>query len=386
MRVLVLGGTGTMGSELVKMLAADGSNRVVAVSRHPGDVEGVRYVIGNAFDVKFLRGLLEEHYDVIVDFMWYDDKTIAAVLPLFLDNCGQYFFMSSAAVCAPSNSPINEETTRYLDVLSNGGLGHYNDYHLLKARAEDVVRHAPGCNWTVVRPHVTFGPRNLPLVLWNIEVWLKRMEIGMPIALPVDVLNKKTTFTPAAHVARQISRLIGIKQALGEVVQVGSESVHEWGEVVEACIECLRSRGLDPKVRMVALEEFYRKCPNVAGRLKYDRNLNRVFDLKKYKRLTGDGNADAESMSVSIDKCIERSFSRIKGFIRPEVMHQHLANDVLCGCRIPFCNFSGRDKLLYSLRSAGVGERAAIACVYPGRALSQASGFFKRITRRSRVK
>ena len=70
MKILVLGGTGAMGVDLVKNLARRGENvTVTSRIKRKSELENVRYIQGNAHDSVFLQTLLNDNFDVIVD-LW----------------------------------------------------------------------------------------------------------------------------------------------------------------------------------------------------------------------------------------------------------------------------------------------------------------------------
>lgn len=74
MRILIMGGTGAMGSHLVGILAADPANELTVTTRKefPSVENGcIRYVRGNAHDIGFVRSLVPvgAKWDCIVDFM-----------------------------------------------------------------------------------------------------------------------------------------------------------------------------------------------------------------------------------------------------------------------------------------------------------------------------
>ena len=75
MRVLMLGGTGAMGRPLAKILASRGAEVVITSrSRSGSDKKGMEYRQGDAHDIGFLKRLLKDFYDVIIDFMVYGEE------------------------------------------------------------------------------------------------------------------------------------------------------------------------------------------------------------------------------------------------------------------------------------------------------------------------
>ncbi|MCD8184137.1 MAG: NAD-dependent epimerase/dehydratase family protein [Bacteroides sp.] len=94
MNILVLGGTGAMGSYIVKILAKQGYEvDVTSRKRHKDREESIHYIQGNAHEVDFVIQLLtSEHYIAIIDFMLYTTHEFEEVYKIYLDYTDQYFF------------------------------------------------------------------------------------------------------------------------------------------------------------------------------------------------------------------------------------------------------------------------------------------------------
>ena len=163
MIILVLGGTGAMGSPLVKMLSH--SNVVYVTSRKQHlSTSNVKYIQGDAKNIEFLTRVLQERkYDAIVDFMVHGIEAFREISPIMLDNTKQYVFISSARVYAQSEEPITENTPRLLDVSTDQQYLQTNEYALAKAREENVLLESNRNNYTIVRPSITYNTYRLQL-------------------------------------------------------------------------------------------------------------------------------------------------------------------------------------------------------------------------------
>lgn len=309
MRLLVLGGTGVMGAPLVKLLSEDNRNSVYVVSRHQVKYENnVHQITGNAFDVDFLKSVLTERYDAIVDFLWYDENTLPKSLPHLLAATDQYISLSSAAVYVDSSQTIDEDTPRILDVVNKMEADKSREYHFIKARTEDIVKSCTSKNWTIVRPHVTFNKTRIPLCTWEKNVWLFRAVNGLPVAIPKDCLDKKTTFTCGFQVASQIRNLIGKKEALGEIFQLGSEDIYTWGEILQILNDILSEKGFGMKIVNCSSEAIAKEIPFMKSRFHYDRLLNRTFSTQKYRTITGD-----YSNYPKLKECVQDCLAGLSG-------------------------------------------------------------------------
>ena len=101
MKILVLGGTGAIGVDLVQILADRGSEvHVTSRQERKSKHRNIIYIKGNAQNKKFLDSLLIAKYDAIVDFMSYDTDTFAERVGSLLDHTKQYVYLSSSRVYA----------------------------------------------------------------------------------------------------------------------------------------------------------------------------------------------------------------------------------------------------------------------------------------------
>ena len=87
-KILVLGGTGAMGSYLVPELAKAGY-QVDVVSLDKGTSE-IAYYQADGYNLSFIKRLLHTTYDAVVDFLIYTTMEFADRFELFLKNTGHY--------------------------------------------------------------------------------------------------------------------------------------------------------------------------------------------------------------------------------------------------------------------------------------------------------
>lgn len=95
-KILLLGGTGAMGMHLVQLLTNTEHHVVVTSRRSRQGHDNITYVLGNAHDDIFLRSLLKQGFEVIVDFMVYNTLEFQKRYSLLLGSCEQYVFISSS--------------------------------------------------------------------------------------------------------------------------------------------------------------------------------------------------------------------------------------------------------------------------------------------------
>lgn len=282
MKILALGATGAIGRQLVAILAKDPAHEIYITTRRARqDQCAIRYLQGNALNRALLDDILQQDWDVIVDFMVYDTPTFQSRVAALLSATKQYIFTSSARVFANSDTPITEKSPRLLDVSDDEDFLTSDEYALTKARQEDLLTSSSHNNWTIVRPYITFGKGRLQLGTLEKESWLYRATQGRSIVFCQDLMDKQTTLTDGAVVADMIANLIGQPMALGEDFNLtGLETTH-WGAVVDLYCDALEQHlGQRPRLVLQDFETFCEGAPSVA-QVKYDRIFHRVFDPSK---------------------------------------------------------------------------------------------------------
>ena len=297
-RALLLGGTGAMGSHLTSLLAHDGWD--VTVTSRSGRISGdpnVTYARGDAHDPAFLGDVISQGWDVVVDFMVWSTGAFRDVRDLLLGSCRQYVFLSSYRVFA--NSPvIDERSPRLLDVSEDVEYLATDEYALAKARQEDLLRASERGNWTIVRPAITYSSGRLQLCTLECGEWLTMVLGGHPVPLPAEMLAKQTTMTWGGDVALMISRLMGLREALGEDYDVCTSRHRSWAEVVEIY------RSLLPfEVQRVALSAFEWACGS-PWQCRYDRMYDRVMNNSKVLVATGLSESDLTDLADGLTSAV----------------------------------------------------------------------------------
>ena len=285
MKILILGGTGAMGVHLVDLLSTNPDCRITVTSRsYRKGKRNVSYVQGNGHDMAFLKTLLKDKYDVIVDFMNYRTEEFRERYQLLLNACGQYVYLSSSRVYANSDYPITEESPRLLDVTKNTEYLNTDEYALAKARQENLLRESGHKNWTIIRPYITYSEIRLQLGVLEKEAWLYRALQGRTIVFSKDIAERMTTLTYGLDVARAMTVLIGREEAKGEAFHITTPESIRWSDVLNIYLDVLEQE--TNKRPKVLLTETSLNLQYDWGKyqVKYDRLFNRTFDNSKIEK------------------------------------------------------------------------------------------------------
>ena len=302
MNILILGGTGSIGSALVNLLRNTSWN-VAITSRKKKDCAGnITYIEGNAHDLHFLRDCLKkEKWDAIVDFMTYTTEEFSKKYELFLSSTSQYFFLSSSRVYADSHDPLTENSARLLDVCNDIEYLKTDEYALAKARQENLLMMSASKNWTIIRPYKTYNSYRMQLGMFKKEDWLYRVLMGKTLAFPKIVAQKRTTLTFAEDVAIGIKELIGNPEALGEAFHITTTESFTWEEIYSQYVVVLQNL-FHKNIKVLYVDNTFFDVWN-KYQIIYDCNYDRVFDNSKINRVTN-GKIKYTNFSNGCSRCL----------------------------------------------------------------------------------
>lgn len=304
MDILVLGGTGAMGVPVVQLLRREGHTLYVTSRSQKDSVNHIKYIQGDAKDNNFLSTLLERQYDAIIDFMVYDSDALEERIDKLLAVTKQYCFFSSSRVYAESKEPITEESPRLLDVCKDKIYLNTNEYALDKAREENILKKCGKNNWTIIRPYITYNDYRLQLGVYEKENWLYRALQGRTIVIPQDIVERTTTLTYGLDVAAAIVKLIGNKDAYGEIYHIVSTQAVTWEQILNVYLDTIEEKkGFRPKVKYIENSKLLQEIWN-PWQIKYDRLYDRLFDNSKILDMCD--NCRFKEYQVGLKECMNR--------------------------------------------------------------------------------
>lgn len=289
MKILLLGGTGAIGKDLSAALEKRGMQVDVTTRADRAESSNVRYLKGDARDNAFLKKILQNRYNVVVDFMTYSTEEFAKRVNILLESTGQYVFLSSARVYADSHgNPITEESQRILDTITDQKYIELDEYALSKARQEDCLRKSVRKNWTIIRPYITYNDERLQLGVLEKERWLYRALRGRTIVFQKDIAAKVTTMTFGQDVAFAMADIVGNPKAHGEVFQIAGSDSLDWMSILEIYLDTLEALlGRRPDVFWERDAEQMSNALECQYQVKYDRLFERRFDSQKLDVIRG---------------------------------------------------------------------------------------------------
>ena len=133
MKVLFIGGSGNISSEVSKYAISKGIDLYHLNRGNRPTLTGIKNLIGDIHDVESMKKVLEGHeWDVVVNWIAFKPNDVLQDIELFKGKTNQYIFISSAsAYQKPPKFPIITEDTP----LENP----FWDYSRDKIACEDVL-------------------------------------------------------------------------------------------------------------------------------------------------------------------------------------------------------------------------------------------------------
>lgn len=287
MKILFIGGTGTISSSITRQLAQKEGYELTILNRghKKEDVpDSVRQLIGDINNEEEIKALLAgEFFDVVGEFVAFVPEQVERDIRLFEGRCRQYIFISSASAY---QKPLSHYVITESTPLSNP----YWQYSRSKIACEQVLMEAyrnTGFPVTIVRPSHTYADGSIPLAIHSPKgVWseLMRMKEGKPVIVPGDG-RTLWTVTHSTDFARAYIGLIDNPHAIGEAVHITSDESLTWNQIYEIIGNAL---GVKPTLIHVATDTLVKLNPDLDGPLHGDKCNTVVFDNSKIKRLVPD--------------------------------------------------------------------------------------------------
>ena len=285
MKILLIGGTGTISSAITRQLAEDGHELwLLNRGNRKGEVPAnVRQVICDINDeAEVMRQTGAEVFDAVCEFIGFLPSQVERDIRLFSGRTRQYVYISSAsAYNKPAASHVITEGT----TLANP----YWEYSRNKIACEELLMRTyreEGFPVTIVRPSHTYCERGVPVSVHGLKgSWqvLKRMMEGKPVLVQGDG-SSLWTLTWNEDFARGFIGLLGNPKAIGEVFQIMSDEQLTWNQIYQSVANALGVKFKPYYVSSEFLAAVSPKAYDFTGNLLGDKSVTVVFDCTKLKR------------------------------------------------------------------------------------------------------
>ena len=324
MKILIVGGTGTISSAITRQLAASGHdlwllNRGTRKNEVPASVKQVICDIDDEAEV--LRQIGNEQFDAVCEFIGFLPSQVERDIRLFKGRTHQYVYISSASAY---NKPAASHYITEGTALANP----YWEYSRNKIACEELLMHEyrdNGFPVSIIRPSHTYCERGVPVSVHGLKgSWqvLKRMMEGKPVLVHGDG-SSLWTLTWNEDFARGFIGLLGNPKAIGEAFQIMSDEQLTWNQIYQCVANAL---GVEFRPYYVASEFLAATSPkewDFTGNLLGDKAVTVVFDCTKLKRAVPGFQA-----TVRFDEGVRRCVAYLKE--HPELQTEDPEFDAWC--------------------------------------------------------
>lgn len=287
MKILIIGGTGTISMAVTQLLAKSGHELFLINrgSREEDIPSGVTLLKTDINDERTVLSLLGDHrFDAVAQFCGFVPFQLERDYRLFKNRTNQYIFISSASVYnKPVSSPYITEGT----ALRNPYWSYAQDKIACEEYLMKLYRES-GFPITIVRPSHTYDNRSIPLGVhgsrgsWQVA---RRMLEGKRVIIHGDGTSL-WTMTHARDFAKGFAGLIGNSAALGEAFHITSDESLTWNQIYSAI-----AKALDVELKATHVSSEFLNCcteHDLKGTLIGDKANSLIFDNTKIKRAVPD--------------------------------------------------------------------------------------------------
>lgn len=287
MKILMIGGTGTISMAITRLLAQKGEdvyllNRGNRTAELPDGVKVIQADISNEAETAAkLEGMT---FDAVCEFIGFVPAQLERDYRLFSGKTRQYIYISSASAYQKplSDCKITESTP-----LANP----YWQYSRDKIACEEYLMRMyreNGFPITIVRPSHTYDERSVPLGVhgakgsWQV---VKRIMEGKPVIIHGDGTSL-WTMTHNSDFAKGYVGLIGNLHAIGESYHITTDESMTWNQIYGIIADAV---GKELKPYYVPSDFLWKTSSyDFEGSLIGDKANSVVFDNSKLKRAVPD--------------------------------------------------------------------------------------------------
>ena len=281
MKILFIGGTGVISTACSELCIENGFdlyllNRSLSIRKAPA---GAIVINADIRDKQAVTTVLtKEKFDVVVDWIAYNEEHVKNDFELFRDKTDQYIFISSASAYhkPPIKLPIREDTN-----LSNP----FWSYSQGKIDCENyLIRMFREENFpvTICRPSHTYDKTRFPL--YDNYTSFNRMKQNKNVIIHGDG-NTMWTLTNAKDFAKGFIGLLGNTKTLGEAYHITSDESLTWNEIANIIAE---AAGLELKISHLPVEFIAKYDTEWGCNLFGDKAYSTVFDNSKIRTVVPD--------------------------------------------------------------------------------------------------
>ena len=280
MRILLIGGSGIISSEICKNLL-DNGNEVTIFNRGKRKAQidsRAKLVIGDIRKetIDTIQNKIASQYEVIVDFISYDVEQIKKTIAISNGRCKQFIFVSSATVYKETGLPYTEDS-----MIGNSEW----DYSLQKTLCERYLAEQTDLDfeYTIIRPYVTYSVTRIPYQFAPLEYYtiINRIKDERPI--PIYGERIKCTVTYSKEFAVGAVGLMLNQKAYGQAFHITCSHVTTWEDIINTVAAYYDKKPILVKIPKETLLKHRTDAGFSIDEILGDKGRDMLFDNLKIK-------------------------------------------------------------------------------------------------------
>lgn len=278
MKILLIGGTGTLSKAVRDELLNNTNHDVIVLHRghrelplHPH----LREIKADIHDPKLADILKDEAFDVVVHFVLYHPDEVSSMMDVFKHRCKQFVYISTVATLDHDHHFLISESTPTGNKQSTYGQN--------KAEAEKRFLESSHFPVTIIRPAQTYSDDRIPLSIKPKQCWpvIERMLNHKPVIIHGDGQSLWASMH-ASDFAKALVPLLGNLSTVREIIHIQNPQAHRWMEVYEDLAELLNVPLYPITISSQSLVQtsLYDLQTSLVG----DKMYSNLYDISKLKK------------------------------------------------------------------------------------------------------
>ncbi len=280
MKILIIGGTGTISTAVTTLLLEKGSD-VTLYNRGNGKIDGARCITGNRNDYASFEETMKKsgEFDCVIDMVNYTPEDAESVVRAFKGRLGQFIFCSTVDVYKkPAGMyPVKEDFQRGADPAF--------EYAHNKVLCENILEEAGNRGdfaLTILRPAATYQDSSTPISLLGPgTALLKRIRRGEPVI----VLGDGTSFWTSCHrddVGKAFAQAVCNPDTYGKAYNVTGDEWMTWEEYYTTAARAMNA----PATKFIPIPAglLARMAPKSAEWCPLNFKFNSIYDNSAAKK------------------------------------------------------------------------------------------------------
>ena len=286
MKICIVGGTGTISTNLCKLLASENDVELTIINRGSNKEkvpDNAELLIADAFDVEKMNALLDgRFFDVVIHFVIFDPHQAEKSIRIFKDKMKQFIFISTVATYNREGRVVFDENTDKNNPFSLYGRN--------KQASEEIFMEAfnrEGFPVTIIRPSQTYDETRIPVSVKGKEIYpvIQRIKRGKKVLIHGDGTSVWASMHSIDFALGLVKIFLKV-ETLGEVYQLTSEESLGWNHIYQLIADYyhVQLRPVYIPSSVLALSQKYDFASSIVG----DKQYSVIFDNSKIKSVIGD--------------------------------------------------------------------------------------------------